>query len=106
VCVPERSSPPMIKTHHVVLVALVALSACSGRSTNAQGLPQPDRQVPPNAAVMKMSFAPIVQRAAPAVVNVYSRRVVRTQVDPFWGMFMNGGVPQQRVAQSLGSGSI
>jgi S1-C subfamily serine protease len=26
---------------------------------------------------MKMSFAPIVKRAAPAVVNVYSTRVVR-----------------------------
>src|SRR6185312_13831582 len=46
------------------------------------------------------------KRAAPAVVNVYSRRVVRTQVDPFWGMFMGGGIPQERIAQSLGSGSI
>ena len=40
------------------------------------------------------------------MVNVFSQRVVRTQVDPFWGMFMGGGVPQERVAQSLGSGSI
>jgi Do/DeqQ family serine protease len=47
-----------------------------------------------------------VKRTAPAVVNVYSQRVVRTQVDPFWGMFSNGGVPQERIAQSLGSGSI
>ena len=31
---------------------------------------------------------------------------MRTQVDPFWGMFMHGGIPQERVAQSLGSGSI
>ena len=54
---------------------------------------------------MKMSFSPIVRRVAPAVVNVYSRRVVRQQVDPFWAMF-GGGVARDRVEQSLGSGSI
>jgi len=64
-----------------------------------------DRRVPPNAATMKLSFAPIVRRAAPAVVNVYSKRVVRQQVDPFWAMFM-GGMSRDRVEQSLGSGSI
>ena len=66
-------------------------------------LPAP-RRVPADAASMKLSFAPIVRRAAPAVVNVYSRRVVRQQIDPFWGMF--AGVPRDRVEQSLGSGSI
>ena len=62
--------------------------------------------VPPNAATMKMSFAPIVRRVAPAVVNVYSKRVVRQQVDPFWAMFNGGGMSRERVEQSLGSGSI
>ena len=55
---------------------------------------------------MKMSFSPIVKRAAPAVVNVYSRRIVRQQVDPFWSLFAGGGVSRERVEQSLGSGSI
>ena len=40
--------------------------------------------VPSDAAQMRLSFAPIVRRAAPAVVNVYSRRVVRQAVDPFF----------------------
>jgi len=62
-------------------------------------------RVPPDAMTMKMSFAPIVRRAAPAVVNVFSKRVVRQQVDPFWSLFA-GGVPRERVEQSLGSGSI
>jgi Do/DeqQ family serine protease len=53
-----------------------------------------------------MSFAPIVRRVAPAVVNVYSRRVVRQQVDPYWNLFAPGGIPRERVEQSLGSGSI
>ena len=56
---------------------------------------------------MKMSFAPIVKRVEPAVVNVFSQRVVRTQVDPFWQFFGGGmGVPQNRVEGSLGSGVI
>jgi Do/DeqQ family serine protease len=88
------------------MLALALTQASCARSQPAN-LPAPDhRQVPSDAAAMRLSFAPVVRRAAPAVVNVFSRRVVRTQVDPFWGMFMNGGIPQERVAQSLGSGSI
>jgi Do/DeqQ family serine protease len=70
----------------------------------AQDLPAPAR-APANATEMRLSFAPIVRRVAPAVVNVYSRRVVRAQADPFWSLFA-GGVPRSRVEQSLGSGSI
>ncbi|MGI8840770.1 MAG: trypsin-like peptidase domain-containing protein [Caulobacteraceae bacterium] len=97
------------------LPALALLAACSGPApaSRAQSaglddsspLPAP-RRVPPDAATMKLSFAPIVRRAAPAVVNVYSRRVVRAQVDPFWGLFAGGGLTRDRVEQSLGSGSI
>jgi Do/DeqQ family serine protease len=64
-----------------------------------------EARVPPDAATMRLSFAPIVRRTAPAVVNVYSRRVVRQQVDPFWSLF-SGGLARDRVEQSLGSGSI
>lgn len=92
----------------VLIPALVLLAACSDPSSRSRaqdaGLVQPTRTVPTSAATMKMSFAPVVKRAAPAVVNVSSRRVVRTQVDPFWQMF--GAVPGNRVEGSLGSGSI
>jgi Do/DeqQ family serine protease len=54
---------------------------------------------------MKASFAPVVRRAAPAVVNISAKRVVRQQVDPFWQMF-GMGVPPNRVEGSLGSGVI
>ncbi len=66
-------------------------------------LPAP--HIPTDIGAMRMSFSPIVRRTAPAVVNVYSRRVVRQQIDPFWSLF-SGGVPRERVEQSLGSGSI
>ena len=36
-----------------------------------------ERRVPGSQGEIQLSFAPIVREAAPAVVNVYSRRVVR-----------------------------
>src|SRR6185436_12349072 len=66
---------------------------------------QPNRTPPASAMDMKSSFAPVVRRAAPAVVNISARRLVRQQTDPFWSMF-GLGVPQERLAQSLGSGVI
>jgi Do/DeqQ family serine protease len=97
---------------------LAVLAACSGPAgqstaqTSDKPIPDsplavPSRLPPSNFATLKMSFAPIVKRAAPAVVNVYSTRTVRTQVDPFWAMFGGGmGVPRDRVEASLGSGVI
>jgi Do/DeqQ family serine protease len=98
-----------LENRPILLIGVLAcaLTAASCAKSEPANLPPPEnRQVPADAASMRMSFAPIVKKTAPAVVNVYSRRVVRTQVDPFWGMFMGGGIPQERVAQSLGSGSI
>lgn len=64
-----------------------------------RGAPQTEGQI-------TLSFAPVVQRASPAVVNVYAERVVRgLSNDPFFGRF-GGGVPRERVERSLGSGVI
>lgn len=92
----------------VLIPALVLLAACSDPSARSRaqdaGLAQPTRSVPASGASMRLSFAPVVKKAAPAVVNVSSKRVVRQQIDPFWQMF--GAVPGSRVEGSLGSGSI
>lgn len=103
-----------MRLSRLCLPLLALLAACSDPTsrTTAQTLEQaplatPTRQVPRDAASMRMSFAPLVRQAAPAVVNVYSRRRVRQQVDPFWELFGGGaGVPRERIAQSLGSGVI
>jgi Do/DeqQ family serine protease len=104
-----------LKLLSIALIGLVA--ACSdpaSRSTaqvppapTLQGapLPAPARRTPTDAAGLKTSFAPVVKKAAPAVVNISSKRVVRQQVDPFWEMF-GGGIPRERVEGSLGSGVI
>ena len=98
------------------LPVLALLAACSDPASRsdaqpAASLPEvplaaPNRAPPTDFATMKMSFAPIVRRAAPAVVNVYSTRTVRTQVDPFWALFGGGSVPRDRVEGSLGSGVV
>ncbi len=62
------------------------------------------RRPPLTMAEVKMSFAPIVEKAAPAVVNIYTSRVVnRTTGDPFFDRFFGVGPQQQN---SLGSGVI
>jgi Do/DeqQ family serine protease len=93
-----------------VPLLLVVLCACSNparrQEAGAPDLPAPSRQTPADAATMRLSFAPVVKKAAPAVVNVFSRRIVRQQIDPFWGAFAEGPLSRDLVQRSLGSGSI
>ncbi|MGH7023418.1 MAG: Do family serine endopeptidase [Caulobacteraceae bacterium] len=84
-------------------VAVLATLVLAAAPALAQEAPPAPRRVPSDAASIQLSFAPIVRRVAPAVVNVYSKRIVRQQVDPFWGLFGGQG---ERTEQSLGSGSI
>lgn len=74
--------------------------------------------VPQSQSQMQMSFAPLVKKTSPAVVNIYAKRLVRQQMrtispffnDPFFGQFFNapgfGGRVQERIENSLGSGVI
>jgi Do/DeqQ family serine protease len=72
------------------------------------GLAQ-DRRVPAPGE-LRLSFAPIVQRDAPAVVNVYASKAVRASnplfEDPIFRRFF--GVPggREQVQRALGSGVI
>jgi len=84
---------------------VTTLIALGGLAQAQPAMPEATRKPPESAAAMKSSFAPVVRRAAPAVVNISAKRLVRQQTDPFWQMF-GLGVPQQRLAASLGSGVI
>ncbi|MFL4971157.1 MAG: DegQ family serine endoprotease [Xanthobacteraceae bacterium] len=69
-----------------------------------------ERRVPSGAEI-KLSFAPIVQRVAPAVVNVYAAKVVENRNplfdDPMFRRFFGTpDMPRDRVQRSLGSGVI
>ncbi|HEX4407231.1 MAG TPA: DegQ family serine endoprotease [Xanthobacteraceae bacterium] len=70
-----------------------------------------DRQVPSSAAQLQLSFAPVVKRVAPAVVNVYAQHIVQNNnpfmADPFFRQFFGGGgMPREQVERSLGSGVL
>jgi len=73
------------------------------------------QQVPASREQIKQSFSPVVKAAAPAVVNIYTKRFVRTAAsplfaDPFFRRFFGDSLPpgavQERVQRSLGSGVI
>ncbi len=68
-----------------------------------------ERRVPVSPAELRLSYAPIVQRVQPAVVNVYAAKMVQNRNplldDPIFRRFF--GVPGQQPEQmqrSLGSG--
>jgi len=77
------------------------------------------KEVPTSRAQVQLSYAPLVKDAAPAVVNVFTSKTVRTRSvsplfnDPFFRRFFGDafrGVPQgsqkKKVQNSLGSGVI
>ena len=51
------------------------------------------------------SLAPMLEKVTPAVVNIYTKQVVRV-TNPIAEFFGGGAFPQERVQQSLGSGVI
>ena len=65
--------------------------------------------MPSGPVEVQLSFAPVVRRVAPAVVNVYAARVIENRNpfmnDPFFRQFF-GAVPREQVQRSLGSGVI
>ena len=77
----------------------------------------PLTHVPTSTTQIQLSFAPVVKQAAPAVVNIYTKKVVVTRgvsplmADPFFrhffgdGLFGGGGL-REKVQSSLGSGVI
>lgn len=71
-----------------------------------------ETKIPQDQAEISLGFAPLVQQAAPAVANIYARRVVQAQQSPFRGdpffedFFRGFGTPRPRVQNSLGSGVI
>lgn len=89
------------------LLLIFILIAFAPYISHAQEVPRSQEQI-------KLSYAPVVKKVAPAVVNIYTKRVVTRQAhpfanDPFFAPFFGQrgfGVPKQRVESSLGSGVI
>lgn len=91
------------------LMSFAAPACAQERAEPAEPALTGAREVPESRAQVQLSFAPVVREAAPAVVNVYSRRVINQRTpfagDPFFERFFGPQV-RQREVNSLGSGVI
>ncbi len=94
---------PHLRTPAVSFIAAV-FALCAVGMADAQ-----DRRVPSSPAELQLSFAPVVKRVTPAVVNVYAARVIENRNpfmnDPLFRRFF-GTMPREQVMRSLGSGVI
>jgi len=91
----------------ILSLTIVLAVAMATISATAQ-----ERRAPANSAEVRLSYAPIVKRVAPAVVTVSAARAVATGNtlfnDPFFRRFFGPGfgMPQEREQRALGSGVI
>ncbi|MCL4768719.1 MAG: Do family serine endopeptidase [Hyphomicrobiaceae bacterium] len=103
----HRHCPALSRISGLAAAVLLGLSLSPLPADAQQRVPPPSREA------VQYSYAPIVKRAAPAVVNVYVRSRVRTAApplfdDPWFRQFFGEGfgMPRERVQNSLGSGVI
>jgi len=97
----------VLKVFAVILILI-------GASTFAPDAYTQSRQVPDNREQVTLSYSPLVKRVSPAVVNIYTKRVVTRSIspfgrDPFFEQFFGGsfsGLNRQQVESSLGTGLI
>ena len=92
----------------IFAVSVLLLFATAAAAEDLQ--PAPSMQQPAN------SYAPLIERTAPAVVNIYARKIVRGRGaarfldgSAFWRLFRDSllfGYGQDRIENSLGSGVI
>ncbi len=101
----------MIRQLFLSLTAWCALagSACAAQEPDemqGEAITAKPRVAPESMAEVQLSFAPIVDQAAPAVVNIFTKRVAQRQStgDPFFDRFFGRMTPREQ--SSLGSGVI
>src|SRR2546427_7126226 len=115
-----RATPFLARVCGLVLLAAVQTAALAAGRSTINPPPKLNIQEAPLSREVKAatSFAPVVKKVAPSVVNIYSTRTIREQPqmnpffnDPFFRRFFGPEFdeqtrPRKRRAQSLGSGVI
>jgi Do/DeqQ family serine protease len=99
--------------HKSLAAGVFFLAGLAGLVVSAPDARSQERRVPASPNEVRLSYAPIVQRATPAVVNVYAERMVANRnpflEDPIFRRFFgvpNGAGPSEQLQRSLGSGVI
>jgi serine protease Do len=100
----------------VLIRRFILVAAAAAVLATVQGGARAQNIVPDSQAQIALSFAPLVKKVAPAVVNIFTRKkVTRRQFSPlfddpffrrFFGDDFRPGVPRDRVQNSLGSGVV
>jgi serine protease Do len=115
--------PALIAKALRVVAALTVAAAFAAAGPAVSQPPYLEPALPGESAIpetqeqVQLSFAPLVKAAAPAVVNIYTRKVLRRRRvsplfdDPFFRQFFGEmfpflGPPEEQVQNSLGSGVI
>ncbi len=97
------------------VLALVSMLAAGAAAPPPAAAQAKDRIVPDSRQEITLSYAPVVKKVIPSVVNIYASRVVQGRQispffnDPFFRRFFGDVGPQRerdRVQKSLGSGVI
>ena len=98
-----------------LLSVLTLPGSAIAQSGAAQTGPAQTMKVPENQAEISLGFVPVVRQAAPAVVSIYTSKVIERRTSPFagdpffeqlFGDFFPGGKARRRIENSLGSGVI
>lgn len=104
----------------MALLPVLPLPVQAQTQTENAAAPILEKITPPDQASVQLSFAPLVKKVAPAVVNIYTTRTITRRYvhplmdDPFFSQFFggvpgfnNGGATERRkVDGALGSGVI
>ena len=104
-----RHSPAIFSVSAAALIAIVVASGSETAAAEQKVTPQSEPQI-------QLSYAPLVKKVSPAVVNIYTKKVVRSRQvlplfnDPFFRRFFGDApgltVPREQLQNSLGSGVI
>jgi len=101
-----------IRTYFLTSFSLIAVIVCAIMQINSFAYSAEIKKIPSSDAEVKLSYASVVREAAPAVVNIYTKRTVKSRTspflnDPFFSKFFGGSrAPSERIERSLGSGVI
>jgi len=112
----ELLFPAMHQNMSLYRLIFASLLFLSGPTLSVEAA---EKRVPSSPAQIKLSFAPLVKKTAPAVVNIFTQKTVQARRgvpslfdDPFFRQFFSEGFgvprdrPKARQQNSLGSGVI